>query len=343
MSASLYVVGETTAARIEDRATAAWSTVSTVEYPGQAFSATAVSTGRGARLYIAVAADGGSILTLEDSGGVLSPIANTPSGGDLPCSLVVRDDLLAVADYRRGAVRIHRLTDGVPGDAIQTVLYEGGGPDGRRQDASHIHAVLATPGKLFSVDLGADRVHIHDWGVSGVVGRPADTTLPPGTGPRHAVVLTDEHLLTANELDSSLSLVRHGSGDTPGETVARLALPGSPSTGVRDYPSDVVVAGQHVFAATRGADLITHIVRRGTELVVVDEHASGRWPMKLEVRGSRLYCAARDDDAVHAWDIDAETGRLSATRTTIAESPRPVWVGAAPSAALRRVDEKGIR
>ena len=80
-------------------------------------------------------------------------------------------------------------------------------------------------------------------------------------------------------------------------------------------------------AITRGADVVTQLSVGTGRLVAVDEVASGRWPLKLaHVRGE-LYCAARDDDAVEAWSIDRETGRLSGRRR-ILDIERPVWVAA---------------
>lgn len=333
MSDILYVAGERSISRLVSHRGGSWAGTGASELPARVMAITVAERATGPVLYAVATADDGTLMTIGERDGVPVVLAAVATGGPVPCSISVAATgrFLAVANYRSGTVGIHDVDDeGRAGPVRELLAERGDGPDPRRQDQSHVHSVLRMGADdLISVDLGADAVRVHPWdSATGSLGAPAVGSTARGAGPRHAVVVRDRWIVTADELGPSVSLLRWDGEIRSVNRLDRQSLPLGVGSDVRDYPSDVVVAGEYLYVATRGADVITQFAIRGDRLVAIDEVPCGRWPMKLAVVDGRLLCAARDDDAVVDWAIDPHTGRLG-DRQTVAEVARPVWVAPA--------------
>lgn len=118
----------------------------------------------------------------------LIPLARFDSGGRHPCHIgFLDDDLICVANYLSGSVRILRRTDtGWQAGSLEP--YTGQGPNAERQEHPHPHQCLFLKARneLLVADLGSDRVWIHPVEKSTINPRPESALeLRPGTGPRH--------------------------------------------------------------------------------------------------------------------------------------------------------------
>lgn len=330
---AVLVAGERSVARYTADADGTWSTAGALELPARIMAITPAPPSSAAGLYAMCSAEDGQVISVGFDGGRPRVLGAIATAGVLPCSGAVSSDgrFLAVANYRSGTVGVHPIgADGLPGPAVSLAEYRGGGPDPHRQEAPHVHCVLPIGSTgLLAVDLGADLLHRHEWDPeTGVLSAPVEVATARGAGPRHAIIVRDRWIVTADELGATASLFRLDAIADVTPHTDRLQLPLIPGD-ARDYPSDLVAVGDSVYVATRGADVITQLAIRGDRLVAIDEVPSGRWPLKLALVGSTLLCASRDDDAVFQWSIDPENGRLRDRREVI-QVERPVWVSTAP-------------
>ncbi|TPX00975.1 beta-propeller fold lactonase family protein, partial [Schumannella luteola] len=79
-------------------------------------------------------------------------------------------------------------------DPSQRLEGSGSGPL-PAQEGPHAHHVHVLPdGRVLTLDLGADRLHVHERLADGSLARTDSLALPPGTGPR------DLHALPSGEL-----------------------------------------------------------------------------------------------------------------------------------------------
>ncbi|MGO3357681.1 MAG: lactonase family protein [Bifidobacterium crudilactis] len=124
----------------------------------------------------------------------LEPLSRVSVQGDTPTHLAVSHDAsgkahLLVACYGDGNVCVLPLeSDGSIGEHGQVLTNEGHGPL-PAQECPHAHWILPLPdGRILSTDLGADRIHVHQW-EDDRLRRTSSIVCAPGTGPR------DMHLL----------------------------------------------------------------------------------------------------------------------------------------------------
>lgn len=232
------------------------------------------------------------------------------SGGDEPCALAVAPNgrALVVANYTSGTLALQRLSpeggfDGPP----ETLALHGSGPDPERQEAAHPHQVIFDAGLLRVPDLGADLLRSYDAELSGgFVPRGADT-MPPGTGPRHGVVLPDGRLAVTGELAATLVLGRPGAADWTSVPGSRRNGPAR-SRSPRNYPGDLqaAAAGGHVYFANRGHDTIATFDVTGPAAQMRDERDAGvAWPQHLLVHRGHLLVAGWDSGQIVAMPLEA--------------------------------------
>ncbi len=242
------------------------------------------------------------------SGGELVRVGEpVGSGGAEPCQVVVDQSgsFVLVANYggsTPGSVAVLPiLDDGSVGTATILTRVTAPGPDPERQRESHIHQVVPVPGgEVLVVDLGADEVVSYLLREGRLI-EPVVSRAPAGCGPRHLVRLPDGRVLLSAELDSTLLRARLVGRELIGWSA-------TPSTGfklapgVRNYPSDVQVAGAGdvVYLANRGADSVAKLsVRTGG---ILAETRCGAWPRQLALDGDRVYVACTNANQVTVLD-----------------------------------------
>lgn len=258
------------------------------------------------------------VLSLGD--GTVLPVSSTPLEG-IAGACRVRVDAagatLAVAGYFSSNVLVARLSsDGHSLTESHTIALEGHGTDLERQTVSHPHDVLFRGDELIVVDLGADR--LHRLGLTDGLAREP-ILVPPGSGPRHAVVGPGDTLFVSGELDSAVYLV--GPGGT------RAAPASSATASERNYPSTIVYSEPHasVWVANRGANTIRRYGVGGSALTALEETPSGaEWPEHLAVVDDVMLVAHSRGNSLTVLPIDSD-GRLGSPLAS-ASVPQAVWV-----------------
>ena len=256
-----------------------------------------------------------------DEAGHLHPLSAVSSGGAGACHLALSEDeaYLLAANYDSGSVSSFAIADdGTLTGPLDLLQLTGSGPDSERQDGPHAHQVLPLDGELLVCDLGTDRIHRLRLDPAGQFHRAADPILlPPGSGPRHAVVV-GELLIVACELSSELWVGRRSDD---GWVELRVLSTTAATTSPRQ-PSGIVTNGRTVAVATRGPDTIaTFAIEPGVGLRPLAEVASGgAWPRAIELRGD------------HLWISNQNSGRIAIL--DLSDPSAPTWVAdfSAPSA-----------
>lgn len=233
------------------------------------------------------------------------------TGGSGPCHLSVdpTGSWLVAANYSSGSVACLPIQpDGTLRSRTDLVQHEGHGPDPERQEGPHAHnARFASDGLLLAVDLGIDAVITYriDAGSLVEVSRCHTTA---GAGPRHLAFTSGGDVVVADELSSTVTRYRYAAGEL--SLVASIdASVGAAADGVRNYPSEIAVAGEFAYVANRGIDCVTVIGLEGGGLhAVTDVPCGGHWPRHLAVLDGGLYVANQHSGNVATFAIDASNG-----------------------------------
>lgn len=242
-----------------------------------------------------------------DDGGALTVRSRVTTGGDDGCHLALDPDAryVVVAHYGSGTVESFALDEhgGLSGPVGRFASTAALGPDAERQDGPHAHQVVFDGDELLAVDLGTDRIFRLGLGPAGELHEVAPpVVLPPGSGPRHLLVLGDL-LVVACELSVELWLARRTSdGWAHTQTVPTTARTEASEP---ILPSALRGVGDRVYVATRGVDTITVLdVDReaGTASTVAEFDCGGLHPRDLVVSGGRLWVANQRSDRVSVFD-----------------------------------------
>ncbi|KAG6817515.1 hypothetical protein H0H93_007163 [Arthromyces matolae] len=156
-------------------------------------------------------ADGKALVLKFDDQGKGKIVAEAPSGGADPCTLLATKDKLYIGNYSAGTVSTFPISSDAPyllSSSPSSIQLTGKGPNASRQEGSHPHQVYISDehGELLVPDLGGDAVRRFKIGADGGLEHRADIQFSPGGGPRH-VALHDGFLYTLLELSSDL--VKH--------------------------------------------------------------------------------------------------------------------------------------
>lgn len=238
----------------------------------------------------------------------------TDLDGRWPChAAFLDDDTVAVACYGDGAVVVARAGASRP---LQRIEGAGSGPL-PAQDGPHAHHVHVLPdGRVLTLDLGADRMHVHLRRPDGSLERVDSLALPAGTGPRDLCALPSGELALLGEWSCDVVVLDPAGHEF--EVVQILALPDA--TAGRDQAAALGVSsdGRFLYAGIRGADRIAVIALEADGLRALGSVPSGgRWPRHLLVDGELLHVADQLSDAVVTFRIgdDGMPVQLGATAT----------------------------
>ncbi|MEW2586963.1 lactonase family protein [Streptomyces virginiae] len=253
----------------------------------------------------------------------LAPLgAPVPVDGLGPAHVSVAADRLLIANYTSGTVSALRIAgDGRPEGPAVVLGHRGRGPDPERQAGPHAHHVTPDPSGrwVLSVDLGTDSVRVCEPDPAGGPLRVrAETPLRAGSGPREvAFHPRGDVAYVIHELEPQLTVCRWDAGAGRLHPTGEVALgSGDATTGVREYPSVVLVPGdgRFVWAAIRGSDLITTLsLSDGPEKPRITDVVScgGQWPRHLAAgpSGRHLYVSNEWSGDVTWFETDPDTGR----------------------------------
>jgi 6-phosphogluconolactonase (cycloisomerase 2 family) len=252
------------------------------------------------------------VATLEGEG-ALAWFARSPEGwrpdgvtrldGRWPCHAAFLDDeLVAVACYGDGAVVLARHGQSSP---AQRIDGSGSGPLAA-QDGPHAHHVHVLPdGRVLTLDLGADRMHVHERGPDGVLARVDSLALPAGTGPRDLHALPSGELALLGEWSCEVLVLDPAGREF--EIVQILALPDAVPGTDQAAALGVSADGRFLYAGIRGADRVAVVAIDADGLRPVGSVPSGgRWPRHLLVDAELLHVANQLSDEVTTFRIGGD-------------------------------------
>lgn len=238
-------------------------------------------------------------------------VAEAPTGGEAPCHMALSADerLLAVANYASGSVTLFTLdARGLP--ARRDVHdYEGSGPDRERQATPHAHWVgFAGSGEVIAVDLGSDRIVVHDVDARGTLAPPRLLyAAPPGSGPRHlAFHPTLPLAYLVSELVPELTVLAAGRAGLT--ATARLPLL-DPAEASDDALGGAIALSQdarRLYVTTRNTDRLLTVALddAGTPSLLARVPSGGRSPRFVLPLGDEVLVAHEESGEVAVFDLD---------------------------------------
>lgn len=219
-----------------------------------------------------------------------------PTMGKVACHLCVTDEDVYAANYVSGSVVK------MPG---LLRLHHGSSVHPTRQASAHAHCIIPTPdGKyLLAADLGLDKIFVY---TKDLIAN-TDIPMPAGCGPRHLVFHDDgKHVFCANELDSTVSVLRYRDGE--------LKLLSTASTLPEDFMGSntagaIRCLGDRVYVSNRGHDSVAELAFDGVTLKLLRLiPTQGSCPRDLLVFRDLLICANQLSNDVTF--IDLQSGQL---------------------------------
>ena len=271
---------------------------------------------RGDRLVAALEGEGALAWFARDDHGWRAD-GVTRLHGVWPChAAFLDDDTVAVACYGDGAVVVARHGEEEPAQRLDGA---GSGPL-PAQAGPHAHNVHVLPdGRVLTLDLGADLVHVHTRDAGGLLVRTGAVELPAGTGPRDVHPLPSGALALLGEWGCEVLVLEPV--DDGFEIVQRVALPGATRAQDQAAALGVSADGRFLYAGIRGADRVAvlEITDAGLQ-PVVSVPCGGRWPRHLLVDGVLLHVANQLSDTIATFRIGAD-GIPVPLATTATPSP----------------------
>lgn len=257
----------------------------------------------------AATGQGGMLYAWRIDGSGVAPIGETSSQGLEPCHLAVDPTgrLLVVTNYDSESLALQLLDkDGLFKGKPALLELRGDGPDKQRQDAAHPHQALFVGNKLVVIDLGADLIREFsvDLQADGrdLLSEVRSTVMPPGTGPRHAVVLPDGRLAVTGELSETLVVGHLGTPPDQWAAIRSTGLTGPGKTRwARNYPGDIALSkdGRRVHLANRSHDSLASFDISGSVPVLLGEqNTGGHWPQHIITLGDQILVANWDSSSV---------------------------------------------
>jgi 6-phosphogluconolactonase len=281
----------------------------------------------GRYLYAANEVKDGAVSAFAIDGGKLTPLNSSSVKSSGPCYIAIdkAGHWLITANYSGGSITVLPIESGGRlGEATEFIQHKGSGPNRDRQTGPHPHWVGFIPKSnlVLVTDLGIDTVAIYNFDPKKgtlTVGNPAFMTIPPGSGPRHAVMHPSGKFLYVNtELTSFITeyffeaeLKRF----TAINTVS--ALP----EGFKGESTGAEIAvhptGKFLYASNRGDDSIAVFsvtdMKRGT--LKLEQHipSGGKMPRQFEIdpTGHWLLVGNQNSDNIAVFSIDLSNGKLT--------------------------------
>ena len=313
-----------------------------VELAGKAASPSFVALSPdGKHLYAAIEDGGGSVGAFAvGAGGKLTALNQQPAGGGGTCHIWVDAtgrNVLA-ANYGGGSIVCFKTNaDGSLGARSAFVQFEGTGPDKRRQEKPHAHAIYTDPANQFvyACDLGTDSVWTFRFDAEkGTLtpAEPAAAKVPPGGGPRHLAIHPNGKFAYVNN-EMTLSVTAFSRDPASGALTAMHTLPtlpeGTPTAGVSTAEIFCHPTGKWLYASNRGHDSIAvyAIAADGKLAWIETAPAQVKVPrgFGIDPTGKWLVAAGQGDDKIAVLKIDPATGKLTPNGST-AEVGAPVCI-----------------
>jgi len=258
------------------------------------------------------------------------------SGGADPCHLAVDASgrHVLVANYSSGSLAVLPLASQgrlSPTSSVQS--HRGHGPDPRRQESPHSHAVVFDPAGRFvlEADLGTDRIHVFRFDAASGRLTPnehLDAALPPAAGPRHLAWHPSGRVLySVNELNSTVTAFHFDAARGALTTVQTVPTLPDGFTGPNTAAEIAVLpTGRYLYASNRGHDsLAVFAIEPDTGRLTPAGHVptGGKTPRHFAIDPSNrwLLAANQDSGSITIFRLDAATGRLTAAGRVAVPDP----------------------
>ncbi len=282
-----------------------------------------------------------SSFAIDQNTGRLKFLNETPSYGKGSChiSMDKTGHWLFISHYGSGSLTVFSIgKNGVPGDTVQTIQYEGGSITAR-QKGPHVHSIQVSPDNkfLYVANLGTDKIMIYSFDrVSGKL-TPASTpygSSRPGAGPRHFAFHPQKPFFyLAEELSSTVTVFDRDikSGDlTPIQTTSALPDTFSGDNTMADIHIDD--SGKYLYVSNRGFNslAIFSIGDDGKLSFSKQEPVLGNHPRNfmIEPNGEFLLVANMISDNIVKFNLDKSSGLLNPAGNQL-QVPAPVclkWI-----------------
>ena len=282
-------------------------------------------------------ADFASAYAIDPASGGITCIGEANSAGHNGVAIAMHPSgrFLFVANYSSGSITTLPINDDrSPSDASQRLDLPGPtGPHGVEQTMSHPHDVVMDPSGQFLIvpDKGLDRVFVlRPDDRSGELSVVSYAVLRPASGPRHiAFHPTLPRAYVVNEIDSTVASLAWDA--TTGALTPLHVAPALPASFFGpSAAAEIIVdpSGRFVYASNRGADSITRfsLDASGDHLTLQGWVPSGgRGPRYVTLSPDGLLVVANvQGDNIVEFEINPETGDLTATNTIYTASPSSV-------------------
>ena len=252
----------------------------------------------------------GYVQSWRRTGTALELDGRAPSGGSLPCNLVVYEGRLIATNYGDGVLGVIGLDAAGAVTTLQQAIpgpvATGPHPD---QGNSRQHAAFVTDdGVLVTLDLGADELLLHRIEGDELVRYDA-FALPKGTGPRDIARHPSGLIVVLGELDATMHLLSWGTVSVnPGFTLlSSVQLPQVE----REHAAALAFSddGHFAYTALRRSDrvAVVHLDVDAARLSFVDVvPGGGAWGRHLAVDGDLLHVANQVSNEVTSFRIGTD-------------------------------------
>jgi len=261
-----------------------------------------------------------SAFTINHATGALTLLNIVPSQGADPCHLTTdrTGKWLFVANYSGGSIAVFPIQeDGSLAEASQLVQRTGSTKvDPVRQEAPHAHSVDISPDNktLYVSDLGNDQLVTYNFdATTGKLTQRAETTLKPGSGPRHIAFSRDRrYIYVFAELTSTITTLTAAMEELQTITTLPKDYTG-PKSG-----AEIAIdpTGRFLYASNRGHNSIaifTLDAEQGRLTPAGFVSTNGKTPraFAIDPAGNYLIAANQDSQSLVTFKINPDTGMLT--------------------------------
>jgi 6-phosphogluconolactonase (cycloisomerase 2 family) len=230
---------------------------------------------------------------------------------------------LVVANYIGGDFVVLPIeADGRLGPVSGNIKDAGSGPNTKRQEAPHPHAVVFDPagGFIAAADLGIDKVQVFRLSGGGLA-RVSEAPVAPGAGPRHlAFDRSGKRLYVLDELNSTVTVFAYD--PATGQIGKALQTISTEPAGYDGPHSTAEIAvhpsGKFLYASNRGHNsIVGYRIDPATGLLSLLGFAKQgvNFPRNFAIdpSGKWLYVANQKGDSIVQFEINQDTGELKPT------------------------------
>lgn len=273
-----------------------------------------------------------SAISHDKATGHMRLLNRQPTQGADPCYVAVNGGLTLTANYTGGSLSAFPLrADGTIGPMSQQFKGSTGGPYMPNQQTAHIHTAVFAPGGRYVLasDFSSDRILRYRLNAGRLTEDGVAATMTAGSGPRHIAFSQDGRFFyVMSEMGDRIGVFTWNGRNGKARRLQELQADTVNAHGGADI--HLSPDGRFLYVSNRlGHDgiAIFKVSKSTGRLKPAGYQPTARHPRNFGItpNGRFLLCAARDDNRIQMFSIDASTGLLTDTGRYIAVS-RPSCV-----------------